>query len=315
MGNEDPLQAFRGLVISNAEVTDLLQALDRWVASPERRQRSPRHAAFDSNCDSEQSGGEVVGPIAQLCRAFGLSAEERRCIVAALAPELDSRYERVFAFLQDDATRKGPSVGLLLDLLDPRDPWKARRLFLPSSPLIRWQLLHIFDRSAGDPSSLLGKGVRLDDRIVEFLLDEEFNHSSGGQREIIGPVPRNIKQWQTIREVLFDCRATAPNSSILFVLSGPAGVGQRALADWLAEEVGSPVFWTDAKSALKEGGNARLVVREAVLRGAALAIDHAEFGLTNESLTESLFGIIGLAREQVPLTFIVCDGPWHTPPR
>jgi AAA+ superfamily predicted ATPase len=314
LGNEDPLQPFRGLVISDEEATCLLEELDQWLARPEQTPRSTLNSVPNVIPNHEDSVSNDCGPLTRLCRTFRLSPEERRCLVAALAPELDSRYERVFAFLQDDVTRKVPSVGLLLDLIEPREPWTARRLFLPGSPLLRWQLLHIFDRSVGEPSSFLAKGVRLDYHIVEYLLDAEFDRSSSGQREIIGPAPHNTKYWQTIREVLLDCRGRAPNSSIVFVLSGPAGVGQRELAEWLACEAGLPLFWTSAKILLKESGNPQLVVREAKLRGGALAVDRTEIARTNESLAEGLAELAELAREHLPLTFLLCDGPWHTPP-
>jgi hypothetical protein len=46
-----------------------------------------------------------------------LSAFDVDLILLALAPKLDLRYERLYAYLQDDVTRTWPSVDLALNLL------------------------------------------------------------------------------------------------------------------------------------------------------------------------------------------------------
>ena len=42
---------------------------------------------------------------------------EEQCILICLAPEIDRKYEKLYAYLQDDITRKKPSVDLILSLL------------------------------------------------------------------------------------------------------------------------------------------------------------------------------------------------------
>ena len=36
----------------------------------------------------------------------------------SMATEIDRRYERIFAFCNDDLTKKAPTIGLALELLD-----------------------------------------------------------------------------------------------------------------------------------------------------------------------------------------------------
>ena len=45
---------------------------------------------------------------------FGLTPFEEQVVLIALAPEIDSKYQRLFAYLQDDFSRRRPSVGLAL---------------------------------------------------------------------------------------------------------------------------------------------------------------------------------------------------------
>ena len=53
----------------------------------------------------------------RLARWLGLSDLDLAALVLVFAPEVDVRYERVFAYLQDDVTRKRPTLDLLAGLL------------------------------------------------------------------------------------------------------------------------------------------------------------------------------------------------------
>ena len=69
-----------------------------------------------------------------LAGSFGLSTFDLDVILICLASEIDRRYERLYAYLQDDVTRKHPSVALVLDLYARR--WKPR-----SRSASAWHLL------------------------------------------------------------------------------------------------------------------------------------------------------------------------------
>ena len=58
-------------------------------------------------------------------------------VLACLAPELDHRYERLYAYLHDDMSRRQPTIGLVLDLFgnDLEDKVFDRRSFSPTAPL------------------------------------------------------------------------------------------------------------------------------------------------------------------------------------
>src|SRR5439155_20600576 len=129
-------------------------------------------------------------------------------------------------FLQDDVTRKAPSVGLLRDLLDLPDPWSVRRLFLPTSQLVRWQLMHTFERPGGEPTALVARGVCLDAGVVDYLLEGGPTPAYVPSREVAGPAPHQLRHWQAAREVLLGSRGGATDPAGVFVLAGPAGVGQ-----------------------------------------------------------------------------------------
>ena len=311
--DDDSLKPFRGLVVSDEEAASLLEDLDQWLLRPDHS-RQPTGArdpntAWDPQAANRDGGSQLD----RLCRILRLSREERGCLVAALAPEMDSRYERVFAYLQDDVSRKAPGVGLLLELLEPQDPLAARRLFLPGSNLLRWQLLQLMTRPAGEPCTLLSRAVQLDERIVEYLLSDGRSFWAESQDEIAGPPSHSTRHWHAARQLL-ERRHAGTSASRLFVLSGPAGAGQRNLAAWLAREVGLRLFWVDARSAVKDTGGVVRAAREALLDDAAPAVDCTETGLTGEAMTESLTAFVELAREHLPLMFVISRGPWQPLP-
>src|SRR2546421_185146 len=55
--------------------------------------------------------------IAQLSQRWGFSDFDAATLLLAVAPEVDLRYERIYGYLQDDVTKKRPTVDLALNLL------------------------------------------------------------------------------------------------------------------------------------------------------------------------------------------------------
>ena len=79
----------------------------------------------------------------RLGRLFGLDEPAQQVLIACLAPDLDDRYERIYAYLQDDVTRRRPTGSLVLQLLAPTTPRSAiRRMLAPSAPLRAADLIH-----------------------------------------------------------------------------------------------------------------------------------------------------------------------------
>ncbi len=58
-------------------------------------------------------------PLTQLFTGFDLDEFERKSVVLAYAAEIDLKYTKLFAYLQDDMTRKVPSVSLCCELFLP----------------------------------------------------------------------------------------------------------------------------------------------------------------------------------------------------
>ncbi|MEM9153192.1 MAG: hypothetical protein AAGB19_22450, partial [Cyanobacteria bacterium P01_F01_bin.3] len=89
---------------------------------------------------------DYSSPLAQLQRSFELSDFEIEVVLMAIAPELDRRYERLYARLQPNACRK-PTKQLSLDVLchSMAEKELARKTFSATAPLIRSGLFHLKD--------------------------------------------------------------------------------------------------------------------------------------------------------------------------
>ena len=81
-----------------------------------------------------------------LARNAGARRPRRRLLVIALLPDLDSRFERLYGYLNDDVTRRRASIGLALELAGA-SPMSAaaRRALSPSGPLVDLGLVLVED--------------------------------------------------------------------------------------------------------------------------------------------------------------------------
>jgi hypothetical protein len=161
-GEDAARDLYRGLYMDWDEVQRLLQ-------------RDPGASLFPGG---ERSGGLIASgeePILQtLVSAFDLTPFDLDILLIALAPEIDLRYRRLFAYLQDDVTRKYPTVDLILHLLcsSPETRLLRRAHFAPDAPLIRHDLLHLEAMEEKPTPPLIARSVRLDEQITNLLLDQ-----------------------------------------------------------------------------------------------------------------------------------------------
>src|SRR3954452_10208005 len=160
---------YRGLYITHAEVGHLL---GRPPGAPTLHPNGSPTVAPPMSVEPEPSAAESTPRLATLAADRGLDTFDLDVLVLALAPELDLRYERIFAFLQDDVTRRRPTVDLALNLLctSPADRLARRTRFGPAAPLVRGGLLHLIGDPAQVEPPLLSHYLKLDDGAVRWLL-------------------------------------------------------------------------------------------------------------------------------------------------
>ncbi len=223
--------------------------------------------------------------LALLQQTFNLSPFDIDLILIALAPEIDLRYERLYAYLQDDVTRKRPTVDLALNLLCPDAVVKLERrahFFAPSAPLMKHGLLHL----TADPHQVqppfLSYYLKLDEQISRFLL----GHSGLDSRlatacELIEPsiqldsltLTPEIKQG--LRSLARQTRETQQPLRLYF--QGLQGLGQRPTAEALAAEIGRLLLCVNLIQVLETNTDfaqlLQLLWREAWFQNAILYLD------------------------------------------
>jgi len=112
-------------------------------------------------------------PARRLTEAAGrlaLDALDTSVLALCAAPELHPRFGRLYAYLQDDVTRRLASPRLAADLLsgDSVEPSDVLACFGPSAPLLRGGAIRL---PAADASvTLADRPVKVADRLAAFLL-------------------------------------------------------------------------------------------------------------------------------------------------
>jgi hypothetical protein len=161
-GPESTRDMFRGLHIKPA---DLERTLGRTPVAP---LLGPLGGGTPI-LSSEQLQGTRFDRLRAL---YELSSFELDVLLVALAPEIDARYERIYAFIQDDVTRKRPTVDLALNLLCSSVAEKLERLerFSAEAPLIGRGLMRLLPTDGQADGPRLGAALRLDGAVLSYLL-------------------------------------------------------------------------------------------------------------------------------------------------
>ena len=218
--------------------------------------------------------------LARLAGLFGLSALDRDVIVLCLAPELDRAYERLYAYLHDDVTRRLPSIELALHLFCPDLQAKvaARARFSPAGPLLRHHLVQLSEEPGQGPASWPAQAVRLDPRVASFLLggdeiDDRLQScarvvsTAAGLDDLVLPAALR-GQLSRLAAHARTAGPAADDAGIVLYLQGPNGAGQQAAAAAFGQALGRPLLVVAGKrlgtSTLEElAAVARLADREA----------------------------------------------------
>ncbi len=243
-------------------------------------------------------------PLVQLAQTFGLSPFELRAIVICLAPELHRKYDRLYAYLQDDITRKRPSIDLVLTLLCPTaaDRWQHRLYFSSSTPLFQAHILQpLNDPQSPSGSSDLAQFLQLDRRILNYLLGH--NSLDGRLTDLITVQLPELTLEQVLVAATCKDRLTRllhrpflapgnePNNIVLYFY-GPQGVGKRDLALGACRQLGCPLLYLDLERLVAQPLEAerllKLAFREGLLLQAALYLDRLEALLRSDTRVRAL---------------------------
>jgi hypothetical protein len=260
----DPNDRFRGLYISEAQVDQLLAGGVRIDPGP-----MPEHEQVLARIEGRAELVEAQGAdlrLRRLATSFGLDRLDVEILLIAIAPDLDPRFERLYAYLHDDVSRRRASTGLALELCafgrPGGDPTGIERTRLGSgAPLIAGGLVLVEEPDR----PFLTRSLRVPDRITAHLLGDDRPEPAidALRLEVEG-----VAITATDRLV----RAFDAPSPLVYVRERTASVG-RSWATAALQAAGRSCLGLDL-SRITAGDDAVALatsaVREARLRGAAL---------------------------------------------
>jgi MoxR-like ATPase len=292
--------AYRGLVISEQDVDALFTrplGAPHWSSAPHLPELAQLESLLAQRVgESTRRRDEALqqgtsARLWQLMGRFQLTGFDLDVLLIGLAPELDVRYERLFAYLQDDVTRKRPSVDMALGLLCPslEERLAGRGRFAPGAPLRHQHLLHLFAEPSHAHPTLLGSAFKVDERIVDWLLGSDAP-GAGLEGHVRRVPPRSGSDAEPPSEelaALVGRLDSAAAEGAAVYLQGPSGVGKRAMAEALGSALGKPLVVLEGLSLESLSETAaedvvRLALREAVLSEAVLYWHGADASLAGD---------------------------------
>ncbi|MFE3518262.1 ATP-binding protein [Streptomyces sp. NPDC059166] len=231
--------------------------------------------------------------LGRLARRFGLSPLDLDLLLVALLPDVDARFERLYGYLNDDLTRRRPTVALALELCGLGAAATARFRLAAGAPLTAGGLVEVTERERPPLSRVLV----VPDRVTAHLLGD--GRPDAALAGVLGEAREDpTAEGAEVRAVA----AAAGNGTGLVHLRGRGG-DLEGLAVAALDAAGTPPLVLDAAALARRSADvpelARVTAREARLTGAgvvlgpleALPPEPAERARTLRETSAALLGI------------------------
>ncbi|TFH41443.1 MAG: hypothetical protein E4G94_07955, partial [ANME-2 cluster archaeon] len=174
---QDGSSDYQGLFITEKEIDHILQnslfesEINSHSSLELEEIETLTHRINIKKIESIKNGQALRLPF--LSDIFHLNFFEVDVLLICLVSELKLPYEQIYSYLQNDLTKKRPTVDLVIKLLfqNVEERIKARMNFSPSSPLLENHLIHLSNNGNDDHSTLLSRSIKVDERIISFLLE------------------------------------------------------------------------------------------------------------------------------------------------
>ncbi|MBL7208508.1 MAG: AAA family ATPase [Dehalococcoidia bacterium] len=323
----------RGLYISDRELSALItsgfiadqDSTAAFAVDPDYQSLLEVLAQVESEIETSKSEslprGVTLRP-ERLANMFQLTAFEKDVILLCILPELDLKYERLFGYVQDDVTKRRPTVALALNVLcsSVQDRLASRRAFSSQGPLIRYHLVSLHDDTPGKHAPLLATSLKLDDRIRDYLLEPDEIDAN-----LLYFVHRIVPRG-TLDDVVLDAdikgrlvRLTDVykdrSHNLTWYFHGAEGTGKRSTAEALCHGLGIGLLVADVnrmlEAALPFETAVQLLCREAMLQDAAIYW-HSFDALFDDGVATQLKTAMAEIDRHPGLVFLAGNRDWNT---
>ncbi len=267
------LDEFRGLYISDEQVDNLINLVTgKEGASPTTLDLTERAEVLRKSNIEKWSD---TLPWKHIVKEFNLSSFERDVLLLALAPEIDLKYETLYAYLNNDITRKWPTCDLALRLFPADAPQRMslRSYLLPEATLFSSGLLRPIFMPPEHPS-WLASGFSLTPGVSQYVLGLPFRDSrlssltrcavpTAGWDEV--PLPASLRA--TLRQVVNLFRyASSDKPSLMLIFEGRYGAGRKFAAEAICQDLGLSLLHQDIEAACTHAEGLQKMMQGLVLQ-------------------------------------------------
>lgn len=293
-----PENTFRGLVISEADIDAMLEA-GEFLSQYWRKQDAAKALlgplddriqflmqAIDQRLElTAKTGRRLTLP--SLAHSYNLSIAEVDLLLIAVAPELESRYETLYAYLQDDVTRNRPTVDLALNLTcrSEREKYRARRLFAPDAPLVRFQILELLEDSHDRRPTLMRKFMKVEESLLRWLLESPSNVLPLGSfvapRGSIENLDASDDTRKKLQNLVDSLDLSGPSRNVVRLIGSSRGE-LRLAAEAVSRALGKTLILVEMGELETGKANLNTLLRNCALLNAALAIVAPEAATVTE---------------------------------
>lgn len=324
---ETGLQA---LFVSDAEIdrflktTDSENAVEKIPAEVEALTQTAhdRRLQIEARKQATAEAGMSLA-LPHLARLFGLTPAEEMVILVCLAPEAELPYERLYAYLQNDLTKKRPTIDLVLRILSPVQANRIllQSVFSPLAPLYRHHLIEF--PASGDEGAFPARTLKLDARIAGYLLEIDgmspdmaacLSSAVSPQALVLSPEEEMVAS-RVITTAARHLATGRPERNLMVHVYGPAGVGKKSFAAMVCKKLNVSLLVVDLHEVIRRGRGAeefvRMIMRECLLQPAAVHLDHFDAAAGDGEQARSIRSALLQAIEEFSwLTFISAENEW-----
>lgn len=315
---------FAGMVITTQEICSLLEGesfkgYDDNTLMDELLKLNNRIA---KRCESSFNEGVYLS-LPYISKLFNLSSFEELCIIMCLAPELNKKYEKIYAYFQNDLTAISPTINFVLELFDGVGDEKisVMEVFDLNAPLMRFLMdTHndVMDRHV----PMISRKLKLDDWIVSFLLD--FKVLDSRLIDVAQMVAGDLDYDTFLTELdenivsyinYYWSDENCESKQIVYLYGSDVDVMKNSAIN-VSMRLGMPLITVDIEKLMEYTMNFDEVIwllgRQSMIGKSALCLENFECLLSEDSRNQvRIKMLVQMINNHVPLTFIFGQTSWN----
>ncbi|MCB0091456.1 MAG: hypothetical protein KDE54_26380, partial [Caldilineaceae bacterium] len=264
LAGQDPNDDYRGMYITQEEAQTLLErpfgvSWGQWIELPTEEESVFHQQHIQAEAQAEATAQELTAQgetprLQQLAANFGLDRTALDIFLLCIAPAFDTKYERLYGYLQDNVTKRRPSVRLLLDLLGQPGAaqFELADYLTGDSPLFKHGLLEQVIEPPPANGHWLNQTLHADETVIAWLRGHYEHH--GPLEGHVSLTTSTITEMEHVLagEAIANLNLLNHTDDLLLALHGADQTRQDAAARLLANARQQPLLTVDIKPLIGE---------------------------------------------------------------